>query len=154
VFIKGKIASLDLLVHSADVLISGGRSESAEDIELSFATNCLSRFVLNNALLELLRVPARASIVHIVAAGMPIGLDLNNIPPKGGSFQGHNIGQTAHDLYGFALLERLRDTNISVKILNPGMADTTIWRSTCDFARCSGRPVTCSRSWRSVHGLF
>jgi NAD(P)-dependent dehydrogenase (short-subunit alcohol dehydrogenase family) len=126
--VKTKTSSLDVLVHSADVIVASGRAESVDGIELSFATNFLSRFVLNDALIALLRKPEQANIIHVAAAGMPIGLDLKNVPPKSSSFSGHTVGQASNDLYGLALAERLRNTDIAVNVLNPGFVDTEIRR--------------------------
>ncbi|MEM7738635.1 MAG: SDR family NAD(P)-dependent oxidoreductase [Deinococcota bacterium] len=125
---------LDILIHSADVL-RFKRQETTEGLELSFATNYLSRFLLNALLLECLKESAPARIIHIAASGAPGRLDPDHIPPppKLSSMQGHNVGQRANDLYGLELAERLKGTGISINILNPGMVDTGIRRNAPGF---------------------
>ncbi len=119
--------SLDLLIHSADVLRTE-RLDTSEGFELTFATNYLSRFFLNSLLLDNLKQSKAATIVHIAAAGFPGKLNLEHVPPPKNlsSFSGHNIGQRANDVYGLELARRLEASSIRVLILNPGMVDTGI----------------------------
>ena len=128
--VKSRYSRLDLLIHSADVLRLK-REKTAEGLEVAFATNYLSRFLLNHLLLDLLKAGAPARVLHVAAAGFPGKLDLANVPPDRGtsSFTGHNIGQRANDVYGVEPAERLRDTGVTVNIMNPGMVATDIRRS-------------------------
>ncbi len=121
---------LDVLVQSADVLRTK-RLETAEGLEVSFATNYLSRFLFVGLLLDLLKESAPARIVHVAAAGLPGKLDLGNVPPgpKTSSFAGHNLGQRANDVYGVELASRLAETGVSVSVVNPGMVDTDLRRN-------------------------
>ncbi len=118
---------LDLLIHSADVL-RYSRADSSEGVELSFAINYLSRFVLNRRLLPLLRVGGDGRIVHVAAAGMPGSLDLEQIPPapRETSFSGHNTGQRANDVHVLELIEREASVGIKAFGFNPGLVDTEI----------------------------
>jgi NAD(P)-dependent dehydrogenase (short-subunit alcohol dehydrogenase family) len=122
--------ALDLLVHSADVL-GVERRESTDGIELSFATNYLSRAVLNDALDVSLRASAAPTVVHVAAAGMPGQLRLDDVPPlaPASSFSGHNTGQRANDVYGLELATRLADARGRVYVFNPGIVDTEIRRN-------------------------
>jgi NAD(P)-dependent dehydrogenase (short-subunit alcohol dehydrogenase family) len=119
---------LDILIHSADVTYFK-RHETPEGLETTFATNYLSRFLLNGLLLDMLKASGSARVIHVAAAGLPFKLNLAQIPPKGSSFNGHNLGQAANDLYGLEFAEQLQGTGITVNILNPGMVDTDIRRN-------------------------
>jgi NAD(P)-dependent dehydrogenase (short-subunit alcohol dehydrogenase family) len=116
---------IDVLVHSADFLAID-RVEASDGIEATFATNVLSRVLLNHLLTS--RLVAGSSIIHIAAAGMPGSLSLGDLPPprEVTSFSGHNIGQRANDVYGLALA--VRQANARVFVFNPGMVDTDIRR--------------------------
>jgi len=120
---------LDILVHSADVLLSK-RQTTAEGLEVSFATNYLSRFLLNNLLQDLLVASAPARVIHVAAAGFPGALKLDYLPPPPelSSFAGHNLGQRANDVFGVEWAARLVGTGVTINIMNPGMVDTEIRR--------------------------
>jgi NAD(P)-dependent dehydrogenase (short-subunit alcohol dehydrogenase family) len=124
---------LHLLVHTADV-IPRQRRETAEGLEVSFATNFLSRFVLNERLLPLLRAGAAdaagARLVHVAAASGSGRLDLDRVPPgpSVGAFAAHGAGQGANDLYGVELARRVAGSGVRVHVLNPGGVDTGIRR--------------------------
>lgn len=118
------------LVHTADVIPSE-RRDTAEGLEVSFATNYLSRVLLNARLLPLLRAagaePGGAEILHVAAASGSGRLDLAKVPPPGvGAFAAHGAGQGANDLYGAELAERLAGSGVRVHVLNPGGVDTGI----------------------------
>jgi NAD(P)-dependent dehydrogenase (short-subunit alcohol dehydrogenase family) len=119
--------SIDLIIHTADVLVTK-RIETIEGHEVAFATNYLSRFLLNALLVESLQQSVNARIIHVAAAGM-FGLSKKNFPPVGKSesgFTGHNVGQASNDYYGLEWKERY--PSIGINILNPGMVDTGIRR--------------------------
>lgn len=119
------------LVHTADVL-PRERRDTAEGLEVSFATNHLSRVLLNARLLPLLRAagaePGGAEILHVAAASGSGRLDLAKVPPPPGvgAFAAHGAGQGANDLYGVELAERLAGSGVRVHVLNPGGVDTGI----------------------------
>lgn len=120
---------LDILVHSADVLLMK-RQTTMEGFEVSFATNYLSRFLLNNLLQDLLVASAPARVIHVAAAGFPGALKIDHLPPPPelSSFAGHNLGQRANDVFGVEWAARLMGTDVTINIMNPGMVDTEIRR--------------------------
>lgn len=119
---------VDLVVHSADVLRTA-RADTAEGIEVSFATNFVGRVLLNHLLWPALA--EGATVVHIAAAGMPGRIELSDLPPAAAvsAATAHNLGQRANDVYGLALAERAGARRIRVAILHPGMVDTALRRS-------------------------
>lgn len=146
--VRARHGRLDALVHSADVVLSERRNTS-EGFELAFATNYLSRVLLNALLFDLLARTARehgaARIVHVAAAGFPGRLDLARVPPgpEVGALGAHNVGQRANDVYAVELAERLQGTGVFPYVSFPGLfVDTGIRR----------RNV--SGAWRRVVGTF
>ncbi|MDQ3248493.1 MAG: SDR family NAD(P)-dependent oxidoreductase [Chloroflexota bacterium] len=127
-------AAIHLLIHCTDVILNK-RIETAEGVELSFATNFLSRFLINELLLPLLKAGAPARIVHVAAPGLPIKINLANLPPPPNlsSFSGHNIGQGANNLYSIEMAARLEGNGVSIVVMNPGMVDTDIRRRSSDM---------------------
>lgn len=128
--VRTQVPSLDLIIHSADVLITK-RVETAEGLELAIATNYYSRFLLNHLLLNEAPFYQPVRIIHIAAAGFPPGNIRAKFPlsANASSFTGHGVGQIANDFYGLALADKLRAKGMLVNILNPGMVDTDIRRN-------------------------
>ncbi|MDX2140006.1 MAG: SDR family NAD(P)-dependent oxidoreductase [Chloroflexota bacterium] len=127
--IREMTPTLNILIHSADILAMD-RIETAEGHEMAFAINYLSRFLMNDLLMDHLKA-GQARILHIAAAGSPFTLNASSFPPgpKVNSMTGHGIGQGANDVYGIEMAERLRDTGVTINILNPGGVDTDIRRN-------------------------
>ncbi|MFO0608549.1 MAG: SDR family NAD(P)-dependent oxidoreductase [Polyangiales bacterium] len=121
--VRAAAPRVDLVVHSADVLRSA-RVDTAEGIEVSFATNFLGRVLFNHLALE--GLADGAAIVHVAAAGFPGRLEAADIPPGPGvsAMSAHNLGQRANDAYGLELAERLRSRRVRVFVLHPGMVAT------------------------------
>lgn len=125
--VREQTEHIDVIVHTADVLALQ-RDETAEGHERSFATNYLSRFLLNGLLRDVLERADRPRIIHVAAANMPVALTEENfpVPTTASSFTGHNVGQAANDYYGLQFAERY--PQIQINILNPGLVDTSIRR--------------------------
>ncbi len=135
--IKAQVASLDLIIHTADVLRIK-RLETAEGLEVSIATNYYGRFLLNYLLLDEAPGYQPTRIVHVAAAGIPPGKNFREkfpIAADASSFTGHNVGQVANDFYGLTLAGHRRNRGTRVNILNPGIVDTDIRR------RAEGGPI-------------
>jgi NAD(P)-dependent dehydrogenase (short-subunit alcohol dehydrogenase family) len=121
---------LDVLIHSAGVIL-GKRELTAEGIEKTFAIDYLSRFLLTNLLLDLLKASVPSRVINIAAAGMTIGkLDFDDIlgERKTGGMRALGQAQYANDVFTVELARRLRGTGIATSVLNPGGVDTDIRR--------------------------
>ena len=67
---------LDALVNNAGVAVMGGRRESHDGFELTFAVNYLSHFLLTAELLPMLRASAPSRIVNVASIGQsPVDFD-------------------------------------------------------------------------------
>jgi retinol dehydrogenase 12 len=121
---------LDILIHSAGVILSK-RELTAEGIEKTFAIDYLSRFLLTNLLLDLLRSSAPSRVINIAAAGMNTGkLDFDDLlgKRKTGGMKALGQAQYANDVFTLELARRLRGTGIATSVLMPGGVDTDIRR--------------------------
>lgn len=123
--VRTRTSTLDLVVHTADVLRTT-RLNTPENVEVAFATNCLSRVLINHLLLDTMR--AGTFVVHIAAAGLPGPIDPECIPPPStmSAIAAHNLGQRANDLYGLSLAQHLASRGIRVMVMQPGMVATSI----------------------------
>lgn len=124
--VRDRVPYLNVLVHSADVLRTE-RVETAEGHEISFAINYLSRFLMNDLLLDTLKA-GQARILHIAAAGSLFTLKASQFPPSpdASGWTGHGIGQGANDVYGLEMADRLKGSGVTINILNPGGVNTGI----------------------------
>ena len=121
---------LDLLVHSAGV-IHTKRILTDEGLEITFATDYLSRFYLTNLLLECLKTSSSARILNIAASGGGMGtIHFDDLlgERKIGGMRGLGQAQFANDVHTVELARRLKDTPITINAMHPGAVDTGIRR--------------------------
>lgn len=116
---------IHILLHCADVALAK-RVDTSEGIEVCFATNFLSRVLLNELLMDLLKASAPAQILHISTPGMNWKTDPKLVPPppEMSSSRSHNIGQGANNLYTVDLANRLDGSGIRMNVMAPGWVDT------------------------------
>lgn len=127
---KKQHSSLKILVHSAGV-IKTKREITSEGLEVTWATDYLSRFYLTELLLGHLNVFPHARIINIAASGTKKGniyFDDLLHGKKIGGMRGLGQAQYANDVYTVELARRLTATSINCYALNPGAVDTNIRR--------------------------
>lgn len=117
---------LDVLVHNAGTF-GNERRLSPDGIEVTFAVNYLSRFVLTNLLLPLLKRSARSRVIHVNGAyhfkGRIDFEDLNM--ERGYSMDAANARSKLADiLFAYSLAGRLEGTGVTVNCLHPGVVRT------------------------------
>lgn len=153
--VREQLGAVSVLVHSADVL-RRRRVDSVDGIEVSFAINYLSRFLLNRLLEPDLLAGAPARIVHVAAAGFPGALNVGHVPPPAdmSSFAGHSVGQRANDVYTVELAGRLAGTGVTITTINPGSVDTDIRRTSPDGGRLLTVMAALSRPWTTTAEAF
>jgi len=114
---------LDVLCNNAGVG-SGARgtprAESADGLELRFAVNYLSHFLLTVRLLELLKRSAPARIVNVASAGQQ-ALDFDDVQLERGysGTRAYCQSKLAQILFTISLAERLGDSGVTVTALHP-----------------------------------
>lgn len=126
--IKNKIAKLDVLINNAGATFQY-LTYSVDNIEMTFATNHLSYFLLTNLLLDLMKSSAPSRIINIASGSHYKGrIDFNDLYMKQ-SYQGlkaYERSKLCNVLYTLELAERLKGTGITVNALHPGRVKTDI----------------------------
>lgn len=120
-------APLHILVNNAGVL-TPMRTETAEGIETTFATNLLGHFLLTNLLVPKLAVSAPARVINVSSGGMYTqSLVVDDLQSARGDYDGAKT--YARTKRGQVVLtelwaEALADHGIVVHAMHPGWADT------------------------------
>ena len=125
---------LDVLVNNAGVAVMDGRRESADGIELTFAVNYLSHFLLTAELMSLVRSSAPARIVNVASIGQaPVDLDDPMAERREyDGFLAYRQSKLAQIMFTVELAERLREAeteDVTVNALHPAtLMDTQMVR--------------------------
>jgi NAD(P)-dependent dehydrogenase (short-subunit alcohol dehydrogenase family) len=126
---------LDVLVNNAGI-IAREREETVDGVELTFAVNYLTHFLLTNLLLPLLLGSAPARIVNVASAGQSPG-DFRDVMLKRGygGMKAYTQSKLAQVMFTFELAERLRGTGVTVNALHPAtLMDTKMVHQTFGHA--------------------
>ncbi|MCB9057516.1 MAG: SDR family NAD(P)-dependent oxidoreductase [Calditrichae bacterium] len=120
-FVKSWKDPLHVLINNAAVT-PRQRLESAEGIELQFATNVLAYLWLTNELLEFLKQGAPTRVVN-VASYYAGNLDLNDLEFKKRRYDNNSAyrqSKQANRMLTVAQAEKLKSFNITVNSCHPG----------------------------------
>ncbi len=105
-------------------LVSSGNRRTGDGLELMFATNHLSYFVLSNLLLERLRAAGGARIVSTASnAHRRARLDFNRLQEQKG-VSGYGVTKLCNILFTRELARRLAGTGVTANCLHPGFVAT------------------------------
>lgn len=126
--INAKLDRLDILINNAGAVFQDLRY-SADNIELTFATNHLSYFLLTHLLLDKLKTSAPARIINVASDSHYRGkIDFNDLYMTKG-FQGlaaYERSKLGNVLFTVELAEKLKGTGVTVNALHPGRVKTDI----------------------------
>ena len=112
---------IDVLVNNAGIGTAGGREESAEGYELTFAVNYLAPFLLTRQLLPLIQRSAPARIVNVSSAGQaPIDFDDVMLENSYSGVQAYCQSKLALVMLTFDLAEELEGSGVTANCLHPG----------------------------------
>ncbi len=135
--IKEKYERLDVLVNNAGSVFTS-RQETAEGLEMTFALNHMSYFVVTTQLLDLLkaaaahngeaRVVSVSSDAHRAARN---GINFDNLERRKGynGFAAYSASKLANVLFTMALAKRLEGTGVSANAVHPGAVATGFGRN-------------------------
>jgi NAD(P)-dependent dehydrogenase (short-subunit alcohol dehydrogenase family) len=135
--IRQRCDRLDVLVNNAGAIFMR-RQESEDGIEMTWALNHLSYFLLTNLLLDLLKDSAPARIVNVSSdAHRGAKINFNDLEAKRGysGFPVYGRSKLANILFTFELARRLEGTGVTANALHPGFVATR-------FAKNNGLLVT------------
>lgn len=118
---------LDVLVNNAGVL-PATRCESADGIELTFATNVVGPFALTALMRPLLEAAPQGRIVTVSSGGMYAArLDLDDWQQRKRAFDGvaaYALSKRAEVVLSEMWASRLAATSVTSNAMHPGWADT------------------------------
>jgi NAD(P)-dependent dehydrogenase (short-subunit alcohol dehydrogenase family) len=123
--VRAQEARLDGLVCNAGIGVTfpgdGERMESRDGIELRFAVNYLSHYLLARRLLPLIVDSAPARIVNVSSAGQaPIDFDDPLLERSYNGIQAYCQSKLAQVMLTVDLADELRDSSVDVNCLHPG----------------------------------
>jgi len=122
---------LDVLIHNAGYAETFNKNKSADGVELTMATNHYGPFLLTHLLIDLLKKSTPSRIV-IVASSLYrfANVDLDNLNPLT-TFPAYlyYVSKGANIMFALELAKRLKNANITVNCLHPGMIKSEIWRN-------------------------
>jgi retinol dehydrogenase 12 len=128
--VRERFPHLDALVHSAGVILTK-RVITSEKLELTWAIDYLSRYVLTTQLLPLLDRAAQARVVFIAASGSPGTINFTDLltEQRIGALRGLGQAQFANDVLAHELARRHASSRINFYALHPGAVETSIRRA-------------------------
>ena len=120
---------LDLLINNAGVILPE-RQESKDGVELTFAINYLSHFLLTRLLLPLLRDSAPARIVNVASVGQnPINFDDVMLERNYEPMKAYRQSKLAMIMDSLTFAGELEGTQVSANALHPAtLMDTKMVR--------------------------
>ncbi len=125
-----KHQQLNVLINNAGIMCGGG-GETEDDFHRVMATNYLGPFLLTNLLLPLLKQTKEARIINVSSIAHLWGrIDLNdlNLKKRFRLSGAYSSSKLALIFFTQELSERLKQTDITVNALHPGVVATDIYR--------------------------
>ncbi len=124
---KAKYQQLDVLIHNAGLYASSS-STTKDGFELQFGVNYLADFLLTHLLLDWMKVPDNARIIHVsstVHYSGKIDFDSFKNPPKRyKGMKAYAQSKLCMLLFNKELSRRLVGTTITTNALHPGVVAT------------------------------
>jgi NAD(P)-dependent dehydrogenase (short-subunit alcohol dehydrogenase family) len=128
---KRRYSRLDVLINNAGGFFMK-RQLSADGIEMTFALNYLSVFLLTSLLLDTLKASAPARIVNISSDAhrrARINFEDLELERKYSGFGAYGQSKLAVALFTYELARRLEGTQVTVNALHPGFVATNLGRN-------------------------
>jgi NAD(P)-dependent dehydrogenase (short-subunit alcohol dehydrogenase family) len=134
---KARWNRLDVLVNNAGAAFLR-RKLSADGIEMTFALNHLSYFLLTNLLLDQLKASPSARVVNVSSNAQYQGkIRFHDLQLERGYrvMKAYSQSKLANMLFTFEIARRLEGTGVTVNALHPGLVRTKIGRNNGFLAR-------------------
>src|SRR5215212_8169239 len=122
---------LDVLANNAG-LVQSKRTETADGIETTLATNHLAPFLLTNLLLDRLKESAPSRVIAVSSEAQRWGdIDFDDIQStrKYRGFPVYGMTKLANIMFTYKLEERLKGTFVTANCLHPGPVGTNFGRN-------------------------
>ena len=132
---KNKFNNLHILVNNAGVNLQN-RELTTDGHEKVFATNHLAYFFLTSLLLDVLKSSAPSRIIN-VASNAHSEIDINDLMSEKNydQFKSYSRSKMANIMFTYELAERLKDSNVTVNAVHPGVVKTNIYNTVHGFPR-------------------
>ncbi len=129
---------LDVLINNAGIF-SNQKIFSEDGYELTFAVNHLAPFYLTLLLIPLLKKSAPSRIVNVSSMAHSASIDFKNLQGERGynGYEAYSLSKLANILFTFELAEKLKDSDITVNCLHPGVINTKLLREGWGFGGAS-----------------
>lgn len=128
--LNSKLNKIDYLINNAGIMMCP-EQKTEDGFEFQFATNHLGHFLLTNLLLDKIKASPSARIINLSSiAHMRGKIHFDNIHLNGIYTPLISYGQSklANLLFTVELARRLKDTNVNVYTVHPGLVDTDLKR--------------------------
>ncbi len=128
--IKKNHDHLDVLINNAG-MFEKERRLTRDSIETTFAVNYLAPFLLTNLLLDLLKRSAPSRIINVASiAHRSTAIDWDNLQGERyyDGFNAYAVSKLCIILFTYALSRRLKDSEVTVNCLHPGVIKTKLLR--------------------------
>jgi retinol dehydrogenase 12 len=126
-----KYDSLHVLVNNAGALFTN-RRETVDGIEMTFALNHLSYFLLTDLLLDMIKARPPARIINVSSsAHQGSTIDFNDIEHQRNysAWGAYGDSKLANILFTYELARRLQGTDVTVNAVHPGFVNTNFQRA-------------------------
>lgn len=124
--VKQQTDHLDVLVNNAGAVFMS-RQLTSDGIEMSWALNHLSYFLLTNLLLDTLEKAPAARIVNVASAAHSVGrIHFDDLEYRGGynGMSAYAQSKLANIMFTYSLAHRLQNTRVTANALHPGYVGT------------------------------
>ena len=136
--IREQLPSLDVLLNNAGAIFLSSR-QSVDGLEMTFALNHISYFLLTILTLDLLRDSAPARIINVSSSShaSPGKFALEDLPRPGSNrgYRAYGRSKLCNILFTYELARRLEGTGVTVNALHPGLVRTNIARNNGPLGR-------------------
>jgi NAD(P)-dependent dehydrogenase (short-subunit alcohol dehydrogenase family) len=124
---KQEYSRLDVLLNNAGAFFAR-REESKDGIEMTWALNHLSYFLLTDLLLDMLKAGASTRIVNVSseAHGRAKAIHFDDVEFKHGysGWAAYGHSKLANVMFTYELARRLEGTTVTTNVLHPGFVAT------------------------------
>ena len=130
--VKEQLPSLDVLLNNAGAIFLSNR-RSVDGLEMTFALNHMSYFLLTLLTLDLMRDSAPARIINVSSSShsSPGKFVLEDLPKPGSNrgYRAYGRSKLCNILFTYELARRFEGTGVTVNAVHPGLVRTNIARN-------------------------
>ena len=130
--VREQLPSLDVLLNNAGAIFLSNR-KSVDGLEMTFALNHMSYFLLTILTLDLMRDSAPARIINVSSSShsSPGKFVLEDLPKPGSNrgYRAYGRSKLCNILFTYELARRVEGTGVTINALHPGLVRTNIARN-------------------------